>query len=248
MNAEESSAANRDREGNAKQAGIHHHLRMVSTPTVPPWRRWLVLGLTGSGVGLIAWSFFRDWWSIIMYAPQYPHGLKLNIALTGMHGDYREINTINHYIGMTNLDDAATTERAFAAHGVAAVALLVLVMVLFGGRKLGWFTAVPALVFPAAFVADAYFWMYRFGHTLDPHAPLNIPSFTPQLFGNGDIGQFKTFAVPAIGFWLALGGAFIVAIATWIRQRAVCAQCSRRGVCGAVCASGFVREIPPEKA
>jgi hypothetical protein len=61
-------------------------------------------------------------------------------------------------------------------------------------------------LFPLSFIADSFFWLYRFGHELDPRAPLHLPQFTPQLFGNGTIGQFMTFATPQSGFWLAVAG------------------------------------------
>ena len=65
-------------------------------------------------------SFFQDWWKLTLYAPQYPHGLRLTISLTGMGGDVHEIDMLNHYIGMGHLAEAAQFERHYAAWGVAS--------------------------------------------------------------------------------------------------------------------------------
>lgn len=221
----------------------HRHLEVtspVAPVAVPRWRRWLVVTMMTAAVALFVGAFFLPWWQFTLYAPQYPHGLGLTISLTGVGGDVSEIDELNHYIGMARLDGIALEERHLAAYGVAIVCLAVLVLTLALGRKLGKLIVIPALAFPVGFVADSSYWLYRCGHELDPHAPIHLPAFTPQMFGNGQIGQFLTFATPSSGFWFASAGAAIVLAATILRQRAVCAQCSQRGTCGAVCRSGFV--------
>jgi hypothetical protein len=107
---------------------------------------------------------------------------------------------------MAHLDVAAAFERRYAAVAVYALAgaLIALTLVLKGPWSR--FIAVLGALFPLCFIADSFFWLYRFGHELDPRAPLHLPQFTPQLFGNGTIGQFMTFATPQSGFWLAVAG------------------------------------------
>ncbi len=215
---------------------------------VPRWRRWLVVGLMSTATGMFAGSFFLPWWHFTLYAPQYPHGLRMQMSLTGVGGDVGEIDELNHYIGMARLENVATTEEHYAAYGIALVALVILVLTLVLGRKLGKLILAPALAFPAGFLADSFYWLYHCGHGLDPHAPIHLPAFTPQMFGNGQIGQFLTFAAPSSGFWLACAGAAIVALGVIIRQRSVCAHCTQRGTCGAVCRSAFIlREEQPDE-
>lgn len=165
-----------------------------------------VIALGAASAGLFVASFFLPWWRFWLYAPQYPKGLTLVISLTGMGGDVHEIDLLNHYIGMKHLADAAPFEREHAGLGVAIVAVLVLALSLLPSRRLRRLVALPALAFPLVFVADSFYWLTKFGHELDPKAPLHIPPFTPQMFGNGQIGQFETFAQPAIGFWVAIAG------------------------------------------
>ena len=181
-------------------------------------RQALPFALAWGGGAAFFTAFSLPWWKFILYAPQYPHGLRLEIALTGLAGDVHEIGMLNHYIGMKHLEDAATFERHFAGYGVAAVALLAVAALFWHGRRSRWLSGVPGLLLPLGFLADSAFWLYRFGHELDPHAPVRIPGFTPQLFGNGQIGQFMTFAQPAAGFWIALVGAVLFAAAGLLRS------------------------------
>lgn len=246
-----STAGNHRAEGSPgdPHAGVHRHLDVVAAGrAVPRWRRWLVVVLMTASVSLFAAALREAWWSFVLYAPQYPHGLRLSISLTGMGGDVHEIDMLNHYIGMGHLADAAAFERTHAGKGVAIVITLVLCLTLLAGRRMGKLIVLPALAFPLGFLADSMWWLWRFGHALDPRAPLHIPGFTPQMFGTGTIGQFMTFAQPGVGFYLALGGTFGVLVAVIVRQRAVCAKCSRADSCGAVCTSAFLgRERVPER-
>ncbi len=234
---------NHDRgEGNNDNGHLHLSVAVEQPKTVavPRWRRWLVVGMMTAAVGMFATAFFLPWWHFTLYAPQYPHGLGLVLSLKGPGGDVSEIDELNHYIGMAHLESVAHTEEHYAAYGVAVVSLIVLVLTLLMGRKTGWLIILPAIGFPIGFVLDSFYWLYHCGHELDPHAPIHLSPFTPQMFGNGQIGQFLTFAAPSSGFWLAAAGAVVVIAATVLRQRAVCAVCSQRGTCGAFCKYGFM--------
>lgn len=171
-------------------AGSHWHVR----------QRWLVLALALTGAALFAAAFTQPWWDFLLVAPQYPKGLRLVISLTGVSGDTAEINTINHYIGMGHLDDAATFERAWGGWLLGGLGVAVVAATLAMGRRLNWVAAVAALALPVGFIGDTMYWLYQFGHVLDTHAPIHIAPFTPTLFGHGKVGQFVTTATPAIGF------------------------------------------------
>lgn len=190
-----------------------------SSPKPAPNKRWVGVTLAALASALFTASFFQPWWSFVLYAPQYPSGLSLLISLTGPSGDVREVNMLNHYIGMASLDEAAVIESQLAGWGIGVLCITVLTLAFLGRRRMAWIGAALGMALPVGFIADTSFWMYHFGHTLDPRAPLRIQSFTPQLFGNGVIGQFMTFAVPARGFWLALAGAVLLLIGAVIVSR-----------------------------
>src|SRR5206468_650588 len=128
----------------------HVHLRVAAAETkAPPWdrARVLVVALGLAGVLLFAVAFTQSWWSFWLYAPQYPGGLRLDIALTGMGGDVTEIDLLNHYIGMHHLTDAAPLERRLAGYGVAAICVLTMGLLTASGRKANKIVAIPALAF-----------------------------------------------------------------------------------------------------
>jgi copper chaperone NosL len=178
-------------------------LGLWNSPELSRGRGFVVLGLALVAVALFVLSLWQPWWNFKLYAPQYPRGLSLAISLTGLSGDVREVDMLNHYIGMAHLDAAAPLERKYGAHAVLGICVLVVAMTVFGGRRLARWAALAGALFPIGFVVDTSYWLYRFGHDLDRRAPLHIPEFTPQMFGNGSIGQFMTFARPELGFWLA---------------------------------------------
>jgi hypothetical protein len=226
------------------------HLAVIPTPATahaaPAWRRWAVVGLALAAVALFAASYFEPYWSFVLYAPQYPFGLKLVISLPGVTGDVREIDTINHYIGMGHLADAAHLERQMAGFGVAGVSVLVVVLTLLAGKKLSRLALLPGAALPGLFVADTFYWMYRFGHKLDSRAPVHIEPFTPTLVGNGQIGQFLTFATPGAGFWMAVAATVVLGGAVFLRGT-VCATCPQAGACGILCRTGFVLAPRPPR-
>lgn len=238
---------NTDWAAREQPADGHVHLRLVEPPRVAAtggankWERarLLVVALAATAAGLFVGSFFLPWWRFWLYAPQYPKGLTLVISLTGMGGDVREIDILNHYIGMKHLADAAPVERHLAGFGVALIAVVTLALAAASGRKLNRLVAIPAIAFPIVFIADSFYWLHRFGHELDPKAPLHIAAFTPQMFGNGQIGQFETFAQPAIGFWVAIAGVACAIASSVIRSR-VCRACSRAGTCKLACPRAMV--------
>ncbi|MBI2391338.1 MAG: cytochrome C [Deltaproteobacteria bacterium] len=212
---------------------------MQQTPRRSLALRWGVVALSVFAAALFVASFFMPWWRLWLFAPQYPKGLEVAISLTGVTGDVRELNILNHYIGMKGLEHAAPFERSFAAQGVGLIAVLALVFTLVAGKRWSWLLVVVGAAFPITFMIDGQYWMWKFGHSLDPHAPLRIPTFTPQLFGTGQIGQFMTFARPDPGFWLAVAAVALLLIAAVLRYR-VCSKCARADDCGAVCPNGFI--------
>lgn len=161
----------------------------------------------------------HPWWSLRLYAPQYPNGLGVEILLTGPRGDVREIDTLNHYIGMASLTTAAPLERQFSLVAIAVTAALATLLLLWPKRKANVVAFAGLAAVPLGFIADFSYWLYRFGHGLDPKAPLTLEPFTPTMFGNGEIGQFMTFARPELGFWLALGAAALAGLLVLLRSR-----------------------------
>ena len=202
-------------------------------------RRRVVVALGAIAVAAIGGSWFLPWWTFTLVSPQYPKGLHLIVSLTGVGGDIKEIDTINHYIGMHSLADAAQIERAASSWLVATIAVAAFAALLLVGRKIGWLGLAVGLGLPLGFVVDSAYWMYHSGHDLDPHAPIHMTPFTPTMLGTGKVGQFVTSAFPSLGFYAAVVGVALLGVAVWQRAR-VCRVCPAAGQCSAVCPHKFI--------
>jgi hypothetical protein len=147
--------------------------------------------------------------------------LTVQAYLNRLEGDAREIDGLNHYIGMRPLNEAAQFERSISIIGVAAVTLLILAAI-FVHTRWAALLALPALLFPAIFLADLQYWLANFGQNLDPHAPLSssVKPFVPPVLLEGKIAQFRTVAVPELGLWLAVAATLLIAIALFFHRRA----------------------------
>lgn len=189
-----------------------------------------------AGIILIA-SISFPYWGMVLLAPQYPGGLEMHVYVNYVTGDddprldeVREIDGLNHYIGMKSLYEAAQFERSIAIPGIIVMVVSLLVAAIWH-KRWTWVFTLPALAFPAIFLGDLAFWMHHYGQNLDPYAPLSsaIKPFTPPVLGEGVIGQFKTVANVEIGWFMALGALVLVLIGLLIRFGVYLSQRSQEG-------------------
>ncbi|MCX2728198.1 cytochrome C [Thermomicrobium sp. 4228-Ro] len=168
----------------------------------------------------LAASLALPYWHMTLLAPQYPGGLRVWIYLTKLAGDVQEVNGLNHYIGMMKLEEAATFERAIAPYGVAALAALALLAAVVRRRWTAWLSLL-VVVFPLIFIADLQYWLWYFGHHLDPHAALSsaIKPFTPPVLGTGRVGQFVVETRFGSGLYLAVLAALSTIVGVFARLR-----------------------------
>ena len=156
-----------------------------------------------------------------LLAPQYPQGLVVHAYVNRLEGDVREIDGLNHYIGMRPLGEAASFERSVSIGAIVVLSLLVLATAFVHSR---WATllALPAVLFPLVFLGDLGFWLWSFGQNLDPTAPLSssIKPFTPPVLGRGEVGQFATVTTPELGLILACIASLLVIAGLWFHRRA----------------------------
>ena len=202
---------------------LSEHTR--SEKTAPRLFKWLPSVLMLVAAILLVASIAFPYWGLVLEAPQYPGGLQMRVFINYMTGDddprldeVREIDGLNHYIGMKSLYGAAAFERSIAIPGVVFM-VVSLGVVAFLRRRWLWVLALTAVAFPFVFLGDLAYWMNNYGQNLDPYAPLSsaIAPFTPPIIGEGVIGQFRTIAYVDTGWYLAVGAAVLVAIALLIR-------------------------------
>lgn len=177
---------------------------------------------------LIVQSMSKPYWNMHLDAVQYQYrgGLDILVYVDEMKGkdpkfdELRELNELNHYIGMRKLDDAAQFERSIAELSVYAFVVLLIVTALGTltrrrWRKLVWFLTLPPLFFPFVFLADLYYWLRDSGQNLDSSAPFSssIHPFTPPLLGEGHVGQFDTIANLDTGWYMIFVATLCIVIA-----------------------------------
>lgn len=176
-------------------AAIQREVRQaLRHPSGLDLRSWVAAALLGL-------SLLLPYWRITLFAPQYPGGLRASIYLTKVSGESAEISILNHYIGMQPLERAAPLERRFAVPVVLGGVLAVATSPLLG--RLGQLLQAPAVVFPLGVIADLGYWLWRFGNSLDPSAPIRVEPFMPAILGKGAVMQFSTYAMVSWGFLLS---------------------------------------------
>jgi hypothetical protein len=164
-------------------------------------------------------------WNLTMFAPQYPEGLRLDIysyrLVGGNEGqDLKEINVLNHYIGMRDLVVEDFTEFKWLPFVVGAIGLLYLRAAVLGtfGHLVDVF--VLNLYFSGFALWSFAYKLYQYGHTLSPTAAVKVPPFMPPLFGYKQLANFEVYSYPQ-GASYALGASTLlvaVAIVVGLRQ------------------------------
>ncbi len=176
------------------------------------------------GAVLLAVSIFLPLWQIHLVAPQYQEGLDLYIYShkleAGNEGqDLKEINSLNHYIGMAPIEEEDFAEMTFIPFLLGGFSLLALRAAFFGKVGAVIDTLVLFVYFGAFSLWRFYYQLYTYAHNLDPRAPMDIDPFTPILIGWKQIANFKQYSFPREGSALLLGATVCFAAAVWMGVR-----------------------------
>ncbi|MFN7940135.1 MAG: hypothetical protein U0X73_00940 [Thermoanaerobaculia bacterium] len=171
-------------------------------------------------VPLIA-AFTQPLWRISMVAPQYPAGLALDIYAHKVEGgrggnDIQEINTLNHYIGMSKIDRAALSDLDWLPFAIGALVILTLRVAAIGDVRALIDLAVMTGYFTLFSLGRFVYKLYVLGHNLDPKAPVHMDPFMPAIFGTKQIANFTVTSLPrGATVWMALYATGLAAIVVW---------------------------------
>jgi len=122
---------------------------------------------------------------------------------------------------MPELDKGGQLERSISYYAIIVFGLLLIAGV-FVHNQWAAIIALPILAYPLVFLADLFYILYQYGHSIDPKSALGgaIKPFTPPLLGEGKVGQFGTVANFEIGFYLVLGAIGVILIGLWFHRAA----------------------------
>lgn len=185
------------------------------------WSRLLLLAAAVT----VAVSVLFPLWRLHLVAPQYAGGLTMQIYPYKIEGgglngnDINEINNLNHYIGMKKIDQADFTEMQIMPFMFGVFILLALRAVVFGEMKNVIDLFVLAAYFGAFSIGAFYYRLWWYGHNLDPHAPVHIPSFTPLILGTQKIANFTQSSFPELGTYLLWLFMVLLILAIWFSRK-----------------------------
>ena len=181
-----------------------------------------------TGALLLLSLFVLPMWQITLGAPQYPDPLGMNIwinKITDMNPhDLKNINLMNHYIGMNPIPETIPEFRFFPY----IIGFMIILGVLFGlngNRKLylTWFIMMSLLGILGMY--DFWLWEYNYGHKLHSDAAIkfvddigNPMSYQPPLIGKKTILNFRATSFPSIGAYLLSLGMMISLTAFFIAK------------------------------
>jgi hypothetical protein len=168
-------------------------------------------------------------WNITLEAPQYPIPLGMNIHInkfSDVHEfDIKNINLMNHYVGMKYIPESIPEFKIFPAVILSMVVLGVLIGIK-GDKKwyLVWFVLMSVL--GAAGIYDFYLWEYDYGHNLDPKAIMNFKNpdgspmgFQPPLLGTKHILNFIAHSYPRAGAYMMITGMLLTLVAFFVAKK-----------------------------
>lgn len=177
------------------------------------------------GTMLFIVSHFFLWWELKLVAPQFPGGLFIQATSYEIQdspktpfNDIREVDGLNHYIGMMSLGDAAQLEMSIAIPAIILFSILGVVAVIWRNKWAPLLT-VPIILFPIVYLADLAYWLWYAGHNLDPTAAITLEAFTPQVLGTGTIAQFSTVAAFQPGWYIAAAASVVCLVAVFLGLR-----------------------------
>lgn len=173
---------------------------------------------------LMTLVFLFPMWSIDLHAPQYPEGIGLHIWVNKITGknpnDLKNINGLNHYIGMKEIHPESIPELKIMPWLIGFMILLGIGAAVSGRKKFVYFWIVLMLIIMSAGLVDFYMWEYDYGHDLNPKAAIKIPgmSYQPPLIGSKQLLNMRTSSWPHVGGWAIMLSVALAGLAVTMKS------------------------------
>jgi hypothetical protein len=165
-------------------------------------------------------SYFFPLWNMSFYSNQYTDGLFVHIYSYQLEGgntpnrdDLREINSLNHYIGMRPLLESDFSEFTWVPLVIGLLIILALRAMVLGKMSNLVDVFVLFTYFGLFSMWSFYHRLYMYGHNLDPTASIKVPPFTPPFFGSKQIANFTVNSFPGPASYALFSFAVLLLIA-----------------------------------
>jgi copper chaperone NosL len=149
--------------------------------------------------------YFIPIWVISIEAPQFPEGLGLWIKINTIEGftetDLKSLNTLNHYIGMKEINPELIPEFKVMPFILGAFIVLGFI-VTFVDKPIYKYLWILLLIIAIGIgIYDYYLWGYDYGHNLNPKAIIKVEgmSYQPPLIGKKQLLNITAYSFPYIG-------------------------------------------------
>jgi small neutral amino acid transporter SnatA (MarC family) len=178
-------------------------------------RLWILIAIV-----CLAASFFFPLWHINLVAPQYRDGLDLWIYAYQLVGgnegqDLVEINLLNHYIGMQEIQEADFFEMRIIPFALGFFIVVGLRTIVFG-RMSNLIDHLVVLAYFSLFsLATFIYRLYSYGHDLNPRAPIDVEPFWPTLIGTKQIANMTETSMPGVASYLLGAAALLLLLAVF---------------------------------
>ncbi len=165
-------------------------------------------------------AFIYPLWHMSFISNQYLDGLNLSIYASQLEGgktpnrdDLREINALNHYIGMRPLLESDFSEFTWLPFAIGGLMLLALRAMVIGRMSSLVDVFVLFTYFGLYSFWSFYHRLYLYGHNLDPTAAIKVQPFTPPLIGVQQVGNFTVRSYPGIASYSLIAFAVLLFLA-----------------------------------
>lgn len=180
---------------------------------------------------LLLGLFVFPLWNITLEAPQYPIPLGMDIHINKFEDthehDIKNINLMNHYVGMQHIPDTIPEFKVFPLV-IGIMVGLGVILGFIGNYKLYLVWLIVMCLLGTAGMYDFYLWEYDYGHNLHPKAIMkftnpdgSVMGFQPPLFGTKDILNFTAHSYPRSGAYMMFVGMALVFTAFIIGKKEV---------------------------
>jgi len=173
---------------------------------------------------LLVPSYLVPLYDMTMFAPQYSDGLRLHIYSYKLDGgnngqDIKEVNLLNHYIGMKDLSTDEFSEFKWMPFVIGVLGLLFLRSAVLGKVSHVVDVLVLYVYFGLFSLWSFAYKMYWYGHHLAPTASVKVAPFTPPLLGYRKLANFEVYSYPGPGSYALVAIALVLVAALYLGVR-----------------------------